>query len=178
MNVSGVWQWSSRGAFCLFQKYLKSWRDDSAIKNSYCSSRRPEFSSQLPHGGWPPSTQDTHSTHTYMDIYLYTQNKQIYIFMFFYSLRVFILAFPTINMASEYQVPFFLFELPFCLTNSLLSFQTLFLSRSPMFCIALHLEHTLINICWTEGRFSSQLTSRHKLGLSDMTDFIGICLLS
>lgn len=90
----------------------------------------------------------THTWYTYIQGYiLIHKNKQIYISVFFYTVKVFILAFPTINMASEHQVPFFLFELPFCLTNSLLSFQTLFLSRSPMICIALHLEHTLINLC-------------------------------
>jgi hypothetical protein len=27
------------------------WRDDSAVKNTNCSSRGPEFNSQQPHGG-------------------------------------------------------------------------------------------------------------------------------
>jgi hypothetical protein len=31
------------------------WRDGSAVKNTDCSSRGPEFNSQQPHGGSQPS---------------------------------------------------------------------------------------------------------------------------
>ena len=33
----------------------RDWREGSAIKNTDCSSRGPEFNSQQPHGGSQPS---------------------------------------------------------------------------------------------------------------------------
>jgi hypothetical protein len=32
-----------------------SWRHDSAVRSTSCSSRGPEFNSQQPHGGSQPS---------------------------------------------------------------------------------------------------------------------------
>jgi hypothetical protein len=36
-------------------RILRGWRDDSAVKNTDCSSRDPEFNSQQTHGGSQPS---------------------------------------------------------------------------------------------------------------------------
>ena len=36
-------------------KNSPGWRDGSAVKSTYCSSRGPEFKSQQPHGGSQPS---------------------------------------------------------------------------------------------------------------------------
>jgi hypothetical protein len=37
------------------EKIYRGWRDGSVVKNTSCSSRGPEFSSQQPHGGSQPS---------------------------------------------------------------------------------------------------------------------------
>ena len=42
-------------------KVLRGWRDGSAVKNTDCSSRDPEFNSQQPHGGSQPSVMRSDS---------------------------------------------------------------------------------------------------------------------
>ena len=41
--------------FFVNMKSYGGWRDDSAVKNTDCSSRGPEFNSQQTHGGSQPS---------------------------------------------------------------------------------------------------------------------------
>jgi hypothetical protein len=41
--------------FSIKQKNDRGWRDGLVVKSTDCSSRGPEFNSQHPHGGSPPS---------------------------------------------------------------------------------------------------------------------------
>ena len=76
------------------------WRDGSAVRSTDCSSRGPEFNSQLPHGGSQPSamgssvmpfpgvSEDNYSTHinkiktTLENTYLFKKRKKLYYSVF------------------------------------------------------------------------------------------------